>query len=210
MTRDRNPGGECPGGECTHRDTKLNDLWETARSNITKATKEEPTQQYFPTEAAIKAKERRNKIKEEQGISSNQQQKTTKSKKAIQNHFDDCGNDFSPLLKYDTTLNLYTELDEFCESQHKFHTAFDLQTLYGPYLTTHARLPRSTTLHENIATHFMYLQQANDNYAMLELQLEINHCIDGQYRIVSRHGNSYYTQDHATSNHAISTIMLNT
>ena len=45
----------------------------------------------------------------------------------------------------------------------------------------------------------MYLQQANDNYAMLELQLEINHCIDGQYRIVSRHGNSYYTQDQATT-----------
>ena len=28
MTRDRNPGGECPGRECTHRDTKLNDLRE--------------------------------------------------------------------------------------------------------------------------------------------------------------------------------------
>ena len=50
-------------------------------ANITNATKEEPTQQYFPTEAAIKAKERRNKIKEEQGISSNQQQKTLNPKR---------------------------------------------------------------------------------------------------------------------------------
>ena len=53
--------------------------------------------------------------------------------------------------------------------------------------------------HNDIREHFRHLQQANDNYHSLGLQLEINHCVNGNYRIVSRHGTSYYIQDHATT-----------
>ena len=168
------------------------------------SSKQSPTlnntqlEQAFPTEAALKAKEKRVKIKEEQGISCHQQQKTTKSTKTIQEHYDDCGSDISPLLKYEKTTNYYTKLEEFCESQHKFHTSFDLITLYGPHLLVHERLPPDTIRHRDAKEHFAALQQANDTYHSLDLQLEINHCVDGNYRIVSRHGTSYYIQDHMT------------
>ena len=65
------------------------------------------SEQAFPTEAALKAKEKRVKIKEEQGISCHQQQKITKSTKTVQEHYDDCGSDISPLLKYENDQLLH-------------------------------------------------------------------------------------------------------
>ena len=59
-------------------------------------------------------------------------------------------------------------------------------------------IPPATTRHRDARKHFMHLQQANDHYHSLDLQLEINHCADNSYRIVSRHGTSYYIQDHMT------------
>lgn len=173
---------------------------------ICKIYKPQPTTtdnvQSFPTESAIKAKAKRNKVKAEQGISCNQQQKTNKVNKHVQEHYDDCGSDFTPLqntLTNTKSTDLYANFDEFYDSQHKFHTSYDLQSLYGPYCTTHEALPTTTIKHNNAKEHFICLQVANDTYHSMELQLEINHCIDDQYRILSRHGTSYYTVDHATT-----------
>jgi len=131
------------------------------------------TTQCFPTESALKAKEKRNKIKAEQGISCNQQQKTNKINKHVQEHYDDCGSDFTPLQKNLKTTDFYVDADDFYDSQHKFHTSFELQTLYGPYCTTHSALPTTTIKHNNVQQHFMCLQTANDTYHSMELQLEI-------------------------------------
>ena len=62
----------------------------------------------------------------------------------------------------------------------------------------HERQPPDTIRHRDAREHFAALQQASDTDHSLDLQLEINHCVDGNYRIVSRHGTSYYIQDHIT------------
>ena len=120
-------------------------------SEQTLASNNNQPEQAFPTEAALKAKEKRVKIKEEQEISCHQQQKHTKSTKTVQEHYDDCGSDFSPLLKYEKTTSYYSKLEEFCESQHKFHTSFDLITPYGPHYLVHTRLPTQTLTWSQLA-----------------------------------------------------------
>ena len=160
------------------------------------------TQQCYPTEQALQAKAKRKQVKEEQGISGRQQQKATKTNKYVEEHYDDCGGDFTPLMPT-TAASYYDDYDEYFfdyyDTQHKFFTSVDLQFYYGPYYVSLDSLPTTTNRHDNAMDHFFCLQQQNNIYHSIELQLEINHCIDGNYRIVSRHGNSYYAMDHATT-----------
>ena len=88
------------------------------------------TQQCYPTEQALQAKAKRKQVKEEQGISGRQQQKATKTNKYVEEHYDDCGGDFTPLMPT-TAASYYDDHDEYFfdyyDTQHKFFTSVDLQ-----------------------------------------------------------------------------------
>ena len=106
-------------------------------------------QQCYPTESALQAKAKRKQITEEQGISARQQQKANKTNKHVQDHFDDCGSDFTPLQPTTTTNEFYATTMNPTTTTH--NTNSSRQSIYSASMdhitshTNHYQLQQTNT-----------------------------------------------------------------